>query len=405
MASDAAAADGAAAASVADPIASLSDDAAVRTSASASSKGHSAQADADDGEPFDDDPAPPDDGGFVGDIIDELDHNERNTAMRARKDALGSKTAILEYTGTSVVGDTVTGAKARQLTRKAVAEVLQGDADDVAVSSSSEGDEDSDNSDSDAWDSLDDDGHQWTAVICSQCNRPFRSSAMLERHTCKPQMRKDMVSSAIDLVVARFNNGEITNVTTRDDMTLDAVGVHEISLHLPVLHGWARRPKHGDTYGKRYTALFADKLAEFFQVGVQDSSRKMSPAQMLQGLEQAYPDRFDLPSAIDISARVSQMSKRLKEGKPVVGTSDARRGRQGMRNEYHNDLVTLFRSRNGVVRPREAVEFLKLRHEVVDDGTAAPSGFPTESQIKNKISSFGTAFRRNGTWPDRREVS
>ena len=54
--------------------------------------------------------------------------------------------------------------------------------------------------------------------------------------------------------------------------------------------GWAWRPAHGDTYGTTYVHLYRTEIKEMFDCGVQTETEKMSPAIMLETLQERYPN-------------------------------------------------------------------------------------------------------------------
>lgn len=71
--------------------------------------------------------------------------------------------------------------------------------------------------------------------------------------------------------------------------------------------GWAWRPVHGDTYGTTYVHLYCTEIKEMFDRGVQTKTEKMSPAIMLETLQERYPNRYSLPGKKEIKTEISSL--------------------------------------------------------------------------------------------------
>jgi hypothetical protein len=76
--------------------------------------------------------------------------------------------------------------------------------------------------------------------------------------------------------------------------------------------GWARRPRQGEYYGKRFIGPYKDELQERFDDGKRDGSRKMSADQMCEWLAKKYPGVYTLPSVSEIDSFISQCIKNDK---------------------------------------------------------------------------------------------
>ena len=69
---------------------------------------------------------------------------------------------------------------------------------------------------------------------------------------------------------------------------------------------WARRPRQGEYYGKKFIGPHKDLLRKLFDAGKEEDSCKMSSDQMLEALVKAYPGVYCLPSSSEIDSFISQ---------------------------------------------------------------------------------------------------
>ena len=56
-----------------------------------------------------------------------------------------------------------------------------------------------------------------------------------------------------------------------------------------------------------YVHLYRTKIKEMFDCGVQTETEKMSPAIMLETLQERYPDRYSLPGEKEIKTEISSL--------------------------------------------------------------------------------------------------
>jgi len=77
--------------------------------------------------------------------------------------------------------------------------------------------------------------------------------------------------------------------------------------------GWGRRKQHGKLYGNSYISDYEGELKSMFEVGVQESSRKMGPAKMRELLVKKYPNKFSIPSETDIKKITDAMFQKSKK--------------------------------------------------------------------------------------------
>jgi hypothetical protein len=97
---------------------------------------------------------------------------------------------------------------------------------------------------------------------------------------------------------------------------------------IPLLkQGWARRPAWGNMYGARYIKRYEKEVNQMFQQGVENSSRKLGPARMVEILIQNSPKKYDIPSENEIRAEISKLARsRRKRPREVLESSPAAGG-------------------------------------------------------------------------------
>lgn len=89
----------------------------------------------------------------------------------------------------------------------------------------------------------------------------------------------------------------------------------EIPLSSLKRQGWAWRPAHDDTYGTTYVHLYRTEIKEVFDCGVQTETEKMSPAIMLEMLQERYPNWYSLPGENEIRTEISSLLQKQKSGR------------------------------------------------------------------------------------------
>ena len=76
--------------------------------------------------------------------------------------------------------------------------------------------------------------------------------------------------------------------------------------------GWARRKRHGQLYGTSYVEDFKEELIKMFEIGANDSSRKMNAGKMREKLSILYPNKFNIPSELAIKQFISAQNQKSK---------------------------------------------------------------------------------------------
>ena len=76
--------------------------------------------------------------------------------------------------------------------------------------------------------------------------------------------------------------------------------------------GWARRKRHGHLYGTNYVEEFREELTKIFEIGANDSSRKMNAGKMREKLTVLHPNKFRIPSELAIKQFIAAQNQKSK---------------------------------------------------------------------------------------------
>jgi hypothetical protein len=120
---------------------------------------------------------------------------------------------------------------------------------------------------------------------------------------------------------------------------------------------WARRPRQGEFYGKKYIAPFKDALKILFDAGNKEDCRKMNADQMRESLQRSHPGVYTLPSSVEIDAFISQC---IQADKSQGDQPNSRpRGSQvEMEERYINVIKRMLETYGGKILPSFAVNHL-----------------------------------------------
>ena len=82
-------------------------------------------------------------------------------------------------------------------------------------------------------------------------------------------------------------------------------------------NGWGRRINRIGTstssiYGDTYIEPYKEKLKQLFEIGAQNSSKKMNAVMMRTELRKLYPDVFSIPGETEIKKYISQLFVKSK---------------------------------------------------------------------------------------------
>ena len=174
----------------------------------------------------------------------------------------------------------------------------------------------------------------------------------------------------------------------------DLVQDHELTGNLEVFEpGWAVRPKHGKMYGQKYIHHYKPFLKALFELGEQDDSQKISPARMLQRIQEdpVFSLRLDHPSESEIRTYVSSLIQTAKRHKRKrdddadnTKGSSASRARLQLSSE-ELDFITDTCKQTPQMRP---VDFHTLFIEKY------PETALTTAQVKTKFSNVKASLKK-----------
>lgn len=180
-----------------------------------------------------------------------------------------------------------------------------------------------------------------------------------------------------------------------DDIT-DHVDVSHTSVQA-IVSGWARRGTIVTEDNSANLKKYQPALQEMFDLGKSNKALKMSSANMRQRLYQQFGEQFDVPTEAQIQKAINAMFARQKHS--AVGGGNARdiASSTGMAPVYKAFIDDLLVESNFSVAPRVAVSRIREKFQTTD---GYPSDFPTEGQVKNRVSGQKTKHRKENYLPD-----
>jgi hypothetical protein len=171
----------------------------------------------------------------------------------------------------------------------------------------------------------------------------------------------------------------------------------EFHVYHTFLPGWAKRPPHGQCYGKKYIGDFLEDILELFMAGEADKRMKMGAGRMREFLTKRYPERLDIPADPEIRSAISKFIVQRQKGVvPSVGSGT--RGRKAilLPTNVLFHLTVLYRNNNSLTwKPF----LMQLKTTFDDAGIEWEDGF-TEDQIHNRHSAFRKLFKNSNILPD-----
>jgi hypothetical protein len=127
---------------------------------------------------------------------------------------------------------------------------------------------------------------------------------------------------------------------------------------------WARRPRYGEQYGKKYIGPYKAFLRQLFVTGKDDDSRKMNGDQMFEALAKAHPLVYTLPSTDEIGSFISQCFKtdksnldRQQESEEQEEEQESEEQQQQSQDQpvqvkYTKEIKSVLETYNGKILPR-----------------------------------------------------
>lgn len=147
-----------------------------------------------------------------------------------------------------------------------------------------------------------------------------------------------------------------------------------------LLQGWARRPKKGKMYGRRYVNEFREEIKRLFDRGEEEKSKKMGPGRMLEELRRKHPNRFDLPTENEIRQEISKLAACRKKASPQESTTiAAAQNEQKLQRAAQTKFINRLLDLNPQIMPTAALE--RFREEF-------PECHMTDGSVKSKVSNL-----------------
>ena len=215
-------------------------------------------------------------------------------------------------------------------------------------------------------------------------------------------IREDVRSNAIRFANDHIQNGVLSVLSSAIDNPIldDSVGYNiDNNVVSSFDKGWGRRANRIGTstssmYGETYIEPYKDKLKELFEVGVQNSSRKMNAAMMRNELKKLFPNVFSIPGETEIKKYISQLFSKSKSN-----IDD---------NEVDIEIDELVEDESEIA-PR--VNWLKCLKKLVEEKPSEKPQFiydkfisqfddneklqlPSKEHVKKKISSIKAVIKR-----------
>jgi hypothetical protein len=215
---------------------------------------------------------------------------------------------------------------------------------------------------------------------CVRCLRMFKTANGVEVHACDNiEGSNDLKSFALRYAFNQVdqNNFEVISASSTDQAEIfNCVPGHDhvvASFH----GGWCCAKPHGQKYGKKYIGPYKQDVEQLFLEGCEDKSKRMGPGRMLNVLKSRYQDALDLPSETEIRQAISTLITKQKKGKPISLSRN-----RGIKSPFLDTIQEIV-DQNPTIKPREALQLFKDIHTDASD-----DGYPTDKQIKSKISAL-----------------
>ena len=140
----------------------------------------------------------------------------------------------------------------------------------------------------------------------------------------RSERQKDITTYAKRYALQLWQSGTLKIRDGKESIDEPYSGGHGFRSPVSFPPGWARRPKNGKLYGRKYIEAYREEITEMFERGSRISSEKVSAPAMWEVLVMKYPRRYDIPSEQEILGKKSVdcltcRSDKLKSEQAVVG--------------------------------------------------------------------------------------
>ena len=208
----------------------------------------------------------------------------------------------------------------------------------------------------------------------------FKTANSVEVHACDEiEGSNDLKSFSLRYAFNQVdqNNFEVISASSKDQAEIfNCVPAYD-HMVASFYGGWCCAKPHGQKYGKKYIGPYKQDTEQLFLESCKDNSKRMGPGRMLNVLKSRYQDTLDLLSETEIRQAISTLITKQKQGLPI--SLSRNKGIKIPFLETFQDIV----HQNPTIKPREALELFMNVHADTSD-----NGYPTDKQIKSKISAL-----------------
>ncbi|PXF46049.1 hypothetical protein BWQ96_04224 [Gracilariopsis chorda] len=178
-------------------------------------------------------------------------------------------------------------------------------------------------------------------------------------------------------------------MSVKDDEILEEIDVSN-SIIDPQFEGLACRERKWETFSTFFDQ-HKEALQHLFDRGSKHRSFKMGSSVMREHLMSRLGDRFDIPTESDIQIYIQVMFNRQKRG------SNRSVRAPGIMAPYRSIVNNIVQGSNYTIAPLAVVKELKKRF---NQESSLPNKLHTDAQVKNRVSSLKTAYRKEHFLPD-----
>ena len=130
-----------------------------------------------------------------------------------------------------------------------------------------------------------------------------------------------------------------------------------------------------------------------FDRGVQTETEKMSPAIMLETLQERYPNRYSLPGENEIRTEISSLLQKQKSGRTQKKSKFSTTFTKFIKNIFDQVLEQKDHQLDRI-KPKEILAIVK-QHFMEEDGSI-PLDFPSDKYITAKVSNLKSMAKKEG---------
>lgn len=169
---------------------------------------------------------------------------------------------------------------------------------------------------------------------------------------------------------------------------------------------FSRRPARGQTYGATYIDKYRDDIKSMFERGEAVSTDKMSPALMLEKLQDKYKGRYSLPGENEIRTEIATLFQGSKNCDASVEDESSTRSKlpkvyeQFIVAEVNALLIGKAVEEMSFAELDEALKGAKPAHimkslveKFQNRRGNLPSDFPSDAKIRAKIGGYKTRLK------------